>query len=201
MTAIGVAWIPIVQNFSELFHYIQSVSSFFAPPICAVYLLAVLWRRTNEQVRVQSRHLATLKLLLSVGVSYKCFLHFPFSACNSLSLGSHTSSFYLFISVLSLSIIFTHKSSVFFSISKRGQQPRGCFCLYLALSPVCICYCTLEFLYVRLFIFLLSFCSCLSIYFSIHNSLGLMKLRLLFLLLFSLFLLCFRSVHLTITLP
>jgi len=122
MTAIGVAWIPIVQNFSELFHYIQSVSSFFAPPICAVYLLAVLWRRTNEQVRVQSRHLATLKLLLSVGVSYKCFLHFPFSACNSLSLGSHTSSFYLFISVLSLSIIFTHKSSVFFQFLREASS-------------------------------------------------------------------------------
>jgi len=51
MTAIGVAWIPIVQNFSELIHYIQNVGSSLTPPICAVYLLAVLWRRTNEQVR------------------------------------------------------------------------------------------------------------------------------------------------------
>jgi len=51
MMGVGIAWIPIVQHFSELFHYIQSVTSFLAPPICAVYLLAVLWRRTNEQVR------------------------------------------------------------------------------------------------------------------------------------------------------
>lgn len=51
MVAVGIAWIPIVQNFSELFHYIQSVTSYLAPPICAVYVLAVLWKRTNEKVQ------------------------------------------------------------------------------------------------------------------------------------------------------
>ena len=50
LTGVGVAWIPIVQHFSQLFHYIQNITSCLAPPICAVYLLAVLWRRTNEQV-------------------------------------------------------------------------------------------------------------------------------------------------------
>jgi len=50
MAGIGIAWIPIVQNFSELLDYMQSVTSYLAPPICAVYLLAVLWSRTNEQV-------------------------------------------------------------------------------------------------------------------------------------------------------
>ncbi|KAI0208915.1 Sodium/glucose cotransporter 4 [Lamellibrachia satsuma] len=49
MVGVGIAWIPIVQSFSELFHYIQSVTSFLAPPICAVYVLAVLWGRINEQ--------------------------------------------------------------------------------------------------------------------------------------------------------
>ena len=53
MTGIGIAWIPVVQNFSELFNYIQSVTSYLAPPICAVYLLAVLWKRTNEQVTIR----------------------------------------------------------------------------------------------------------------------------------------------------
>ena len=51
MVAIGIAWIPIVESFAELFHYIQSVTSFLAPPICAVYVLAVLWERVNEVVR------------------------------------------------------------------------------------------------------------------------------------------------------
>ena len=50
MVAIGIIWIPIVQNFSELFHYIQSITSYLAPPVCAVYVLAIGWKRTNEPV-------------------------------------------------------------------------------------------------------------------------------------------------------
>ncbi|ROT86014.1 hypothetical protein C7M84_022123, partial [Penaeus vannamei] len=50
LVGISVIWIPVIQNTgnSQLFHYIQAVSSFLAPPICAVYLLAMFWSRTNE---------------------------------------------------------------------------------------------------------------------------------------------------------
>ncbi|XP_076453048.1 sodium/glucose cotransporter 4-like isoform X2 [Babylonia areolata] len=48
LVGVGIAWIPIVQNISELFHYIQAITSFLAPPVCAVYVLAVFWKRTNE---------------------------------------------------------------------------------------------------------------------------------------------------------
>ena len=51
MVAIGIVWIPVVKNFSELFHYIQSITSYLAPPVCAIYILAVGWKRTNEQVK------------------------------------------------------------------------------------------------------------------------------------------------------
>lgn len=50
LVGISIAWIPIVQNVSELFHYIQAITSFLAPPVCAVYVLAVFWKRTNEPV-------------------------------------------------------------------------------------------------------------------------------------------------------
>lgn len=49
MVGVSIAWLPIVQNFSQLFDYIQSVTSYLSPPICAIYVLAVLWKRTNEQ--------------------------------------------------------------------------------------------------------------------------------------------------------
>ncbi|XP_021345702.1 sodium/glucose cotransporter 4-like [Mizuhopecten yessoensis] len=49
LVVISVVWIPIVQNVSELFHYIQAITSFLAPPVCAVYVLAVFWKRTNEK--------------------------------------------------------------------------------------------------------------------------------------------------------
>ncbi|KAK7087212.1 hypothetical protein V1264_021288 [Littorina saxatilis] len=48
LVGVGIAWIPIVQNISELFHYIQAITSFLAPPVCAVYVLAIFWKRTNE---------------------------------------------------------------------------------------------------------------------------------------------------------
>ncbi|XP_045626138.1 sodium/glucose cotransporter 4 [Procambarus clarkii] len=50
MVVVSVIWIPVIQNSanSQLFVYIQSISSFLSPPICAVYLLAIFWERTNE---------------------------------------------------------------------------------------------------------------------------------------------------------
>ena len=54
LVGVGIAWIPIVQNISELFHYIQAITSFLAPPVCAVYVLAVFWKRTNESVSAGS---------------------------------------------------------------------------------------------------------------------------------------------------
>ncbi|KAM7538185.1 hypothetical protein Aperf_G00000079452 [Anoplocephala perfoliata] len=48
LVGIGIAWLPIVQLSDELFNYIQSVTGYLAPPICAVYVLAVIWKRTNE---------------------------------------------------------------------------------------------------------------------------------------------------------
>ncbi|KAF6035500.1 SLC5A9 [Bugula neritina] len=50
IVAVSIAWIPIIQNISELFHYIQGITSFLAPPVCAVYVLGILWKRINEQV-------------------------------------------------------------------------------------------------------------------------------------------------------
>merc|ERR1719195_1282403 len=44
LVAISVVWIPIIQasQGSQLFNYIQSITSYLAPPICAVYLLAFI---------------------------------------------------------------------------------------------------------------------------------------------------------------
>ena len=43
-------WIPIITAYpgAELFNYVQSTTSYLAPPICAVFLLAVFWPRCNE---------------------------------------------------------------------------------------------------------------------------------------------------------
>lgn len=52
MLGVGIAWIPIIKNMQggQLYIYIQSVGAYLSPPIAAVYLLAVLWKRGNEKV-------------------------------------------------------------------------------------------------------------------------------------------------------
>ena len=49
---ISILWIPIIEmnQGSRLFDYIQSVTSFLAPPVCSVYVQAILFQRINEQV-------------------------------------------------------------------------------------------------------------------------------------------------------
>ncbi|CAF1436999.1 unnamed protein product [Rotaria sordida] len=51
LVGISIIWIPIISvaQGGKLFDYIQSVTSFLAPPICAIYLLAILWKRINEE--------------------------------------------------------------------------------------------------------------------------------------------------------
>ncbi|XP_069066212.1 sodium/mannose cotransporter SLC5A10 isoform X1 [Pleurodeles waltl] len=51
LVAVSVVWIPILQsaNSGQLYVYIQSVTSYLAPPVTAVFALAVFWKRTNEQ--------------------------------------------------------------------------------------------------------------------------------------------------------
>uniref|UniRef100_A0A8D0EN07 Sodium/mannose cotransporter SLC5A10 n=3 Tax=Telluraves TaxID=3073808 RepID=A0A8D0EN07_STROC len=51
LVALSVVWIPILQSSSggQLYVYIQAVTSYLAPPVTAVFVLAVFWPRANEQ--------------------------------------------------------------------------------------------------------------------------------------------------------
>lgn len=51
LVCVSLLWIPVIQtaNSGQLFDYVQSVTSFLAPPITAVFLMAILWPRANEQ--------------------------------------------------------------------------------------------------------------------------------------------------------
>uniref|UniRef100_A0A8D0A6Z1 Sodium/glucose cotransporter 2 n=1 Tax=Sander lucioperca TaxID=283035 RepID=A0A8D0A6Z1_SANLU len=51
IVAVSICWIPVVQaaQSGQLFDYIQSVSSYLAPPIASVFLLAVFVKRVNEK--------------------------------------------------------------------------------------------------------------------------------------------------------
>ena len=44
---LAAAWAPQIEKFQTLFQYLQSTLAYIAPPVVAVFLLGVLWRRAN----------------------------------------------------------------------------------------------------------------------------------------------------------
>uniref|UniRef100_A0A6Q2Y594 Solute carrier family 5 member 9 n=1 Tax=Esox lucius TaxID=8010 RepID=A0A6Q2Y594_ESOLU len=51
LVVLSILWIPILQsaNSGQLFDYIQAITSYLAPPITAVFIMAIFWKRVNEQ--------------------------------------------------------------------------------------------------------------------------------------------------------
>ncbi|XP_071167276.1 sodium/glucose cotransporter 4-like isoform X1 [Mytilus edulis] len=51
LVVISIIWIPVLQasQGGQLFNYIQSVTGYLAPPVLSLFLLAMLWKRTNEK--------------------------------------------------------------------------------------------------------------------------------------------------------
>ncbi|XP_030726258.2 sodium/glucose cotransporter 4 isoform X1 [Globicephala melas] len=50
LVVVSILWVPIIQssNSGQLFDYIQSVTSYLAPPITALFLLAIFCKRVTE---------------------------------------------------------------------------------------------------------------------------------------------------------
>ncbi|XP_067391765.1 sodium/glucose cotransporter 4 [Emydura macquarii macquarii] len=50
LIVISILWIPIIQtsNSGQLFDYIQAITSYLAPPITALFILAIFCKRINE---------------------------------------------------------------------------------------------------------------------------------------------------------
>lgn len=51
VVGLGLLWIPVMSAISELglYHYLQSVQQYLAPPITSVFLLGLFWRRMNAK--------------------------------------------------------------------------------------------------------------------------------------------------------
>ena len=49
VVGMGIIWIPVMQRVSEggLYKYLQSVQGYLAPPIAAVFMLGLFWKRIN----------------------------------------------------------------------------------------------------------------------------------------------------------
>jgi len=62
---LGIFWIPIMQKIGGgvMYQYLQNVQSYIAPPVVAVFLLGILWKRVNAQAAITTL-LAGLALLI-----------------------------------------------------------------------------------------------------------------------------------------
>lgn len=50
MVGFGLAWIPMMKLISgQLYQYLQSVQAYISPPIAAVFLIGIFWKRVNSQ--------------------------------------------------------------------------------------------------------------------------------------------------------
>ena len=50
MVVLGILWIPLMKYISgELYHYLQSVQAYLAPPIASVFLLGLFVKRINSK--------------------------------------------------------------------------------------------------------------------------------------------------------
>lgn len=68
---LGIAWIPIMQNISSaLYEYLQSVQAYIAPPIAAVFLLGIFFKRINSKgamaTLIGGLMVAIVRLLLEI---------------------------------------------------------------------------------------------------------------------------------------
>ncbi len=49
MILIGLAWIPVIQGSRGLYHYLQGVQAYLAPPIFVVFFLGIFSKRLNKE--------------------------------------------------------------------------------------------------------------------------------------------------------
>lgn len=71
LVGLGLLWIPFMKYISgQLYVYLQSVQAYISPPIAAVFLLGVSWRRVNAKGAIASLAtgfvLGTVRLVLEL---------------------------------------------------------------------------------------------------------------------------------------
>ena len=49
MVVIGLLWVPVIQGARGLYHYLQSVQGYLAPPIFVVFFLGIFSKRLNSK--------------------------------------------------------------------------------------------------------------------------------------------------------
>ena len=71
LVVLGILWVPLIRSISsQLFIYLQSVQAYISPPIAAVFLIGVLWKRVNGKgaiyALITGAFIGALRLVLEI---------------------------------------------------------------------------------------------------------------------------------------
>tara|TARA_B100000780_G_scaffold77158_1_gene52094 strand:+ start:8792 stop:10462 length:1671 start_codon:yes stop_codon:yes gene_type:complete len=66
---LGIIWIPIMEKIGGgvMYQYLQNVQSYIAPPVTAVFLLGILWKRVNAAAAITTLLTGLVLLILRLG--------------------------------------------------------------------------------------------------------------------------------------
>ncbi len=86
---LGMAWIPVMRGISDtLYQYLQSVQSYLAPPIAAVFLLGVFSKRINGKGAITTMvvgfFIGVLRIVLELTKNHLSGILYTFATVNFL---------------------------------------------------------------------------------------------------------------------
>ena len=66
---LGIAWIPIMEKIGGgvMYQYLQNVQAYIGPPVTAVFLLGILWKRINAQASIVTLSAGLVLLIVRLG--------------------------------------------------------------------------------------------------------------------------------------
>lgn len=66
---LGIVWIPIMEKIGGgvMYQYLQNVQSYIAPPVTAVFLLGIIWKRVNAKASITTLLAGLFLLILRLG--------------------------------------------------------------------------------------------------------------------------------------
>jgi len=69
IVVLGIVWIPIMEKIGGgvMYQYLQNVQSYIAPPVAAVFLMGILWKRVNSKAAITTLMAGLILLILRLG--------------------------------------------------------------------------------------------------------------------------------------
>ncbi len=102
---LGIIWIPIMDKIGggTLYKYLQSVQSYIAPPITAVFVLGILWKRVNAKAAIWTLMsgllVAALRIAAEINIDNLSGIAYSFASINFAHMAIFMFAFSVFVCI------------------------------------------------------------------------------------------------------